>query len=591
MLKPTHLNNMKKTFLFAFVVIAFAFAAAAFAQTADKISYPVAELGGCKDKADCKAYCDKPENITPCMSFAKQNGLMTEKEIKVAEEFASGEINGPGGCKTKDACEEYCNDMSRIDECIKFAEENNLMPSNDLAEAKKIQAAIKQGVKPPSCKNKKECDAYCDDPSHMQECIEFASKAGFMQGKELEDAQKMLLALKKGVKPPPCKGKEECDAYCQTPENMEVCMNFAMEAGFMTEEEKANSQKMIQALKKGVKPPACKGKEECDAYCQSDEHMQECIDFSVAAGMMSEEDAKMAKKTGGKGPGGCKGKEECEAFCQNPDNQETCFNFGRDNGMIPQEDLKKMEEGKQQMKQTLEKAPAELIECLNAEIGADMVAKMKNGYMPPKDMGDKMQTCFGKMGRGEGGPGEGGMMGPEGQAGPGGCKSPEECDAYCKDHQEECAKIQQGRQNNPGQFQPGPGQENPGGQMMPQQAGPGGCKSPEECGAPSQQPQMQPGTQGGPSERQIQGQPGSSVPCEGPNCQNAPPPPGPMQPGDQPQSQPGDQLPQMQPGTQEPPPSGGTEQQLPPPPPVSYIINTDSFVGSLLYAAFKAIFQ
>jgi hypothetical protein len=48
----------------------------------------------------------------------------------------------------------------------------------------------------------------------------------------------------------------------------------------------------------------------------------------------------MARKTGGKGPGGCKGKEECDAFCNNPDNQETCFNFAKDNGMIPEKDLK-----------------------------------------------------------------------------------------------------------------------------------------------------------------------------------------------------------------------------------------------------------
>ena len=66
-------------------------------------------------------------------------------------------------------------------------------------------------------------------------------------------------------------------------------------------------------------------------------------------------------------------------------------------------------------------------------------------------------------------PGDRDMSQPR-QAGPSGCKTPEECKVYCESHPEECQK-----------FQPGPGVINPGNQMMPQQAGPGGCKGPEEC--------------------------------------------------------------------------------------------------------------
>lgn len=302
--------------------------------------------------------------------------------------------------------------------------------------------------------------------------------------------------------------------------------------------------------------------------------MEECINFSVAAGMMSEEDAEMARKTGGKGPGGCMGQEECDAFCNNPDNQETCFNFARDNGMIPEEDLKRMEEGKQQMKQGLEQASTEVIECLSTEIGADMVEKMKSGFMPPQNIGEKMQTCFQKMGPppGEGGqagePGVGGTTPPAGQAGPGGCKTPEECNAYCESHQEECKN-----------FYP---------------AGDESLRGPEEPQA-QQQGQMQPGQ-----------------PCEGENCQAGPLPGQQMQSGQellpgqniQPPSStapgtggemaPGDQVPLVEPAGQTPP----AENPQPPPsepppapesPPASFIINTDSLVGSLIYAAFKAL--
>lgn len=448
-----------------------------YAQSAiddSEVRYPIADLGNCKDKAACAAYCDKPKNTELCLNYAQKNNLMSDDEVKIAKNFITAGSKGPGGCKSKESCETYCNDIKHIDECVSFAEKNNLMPPQELAEAKKVQAAIARGVKPPPCGNKKQCDAYCEESEHMEECISFGAEAGFIQGKELDEARKMLAAVKRGVKPPPCRGKEACDAYCSEPENMEVCMNFAMEAGFMDEKEKADAGKMLVAIKKGVKPPSCKSKEDCDSYCGEEEHFEECINFAEAAGMMSADDAVMARKTKGKGPGDCKGKEECEAFCNNPDNQETCFKFAKDNGMISEGELKKMEEGKQMMKESLQQAPSIVIDCLNSEVGSDKMEKIKSGQlMPSKEIGDKMRICFEKMGPPPGmpGTGEGGMM-PPGQTGPGGCASPEECKKYCESNPEECQK-----------FQPGPGAINPGGQMMPEQAGPGGCKTPEECKA------------------------------------------------------------------------------------------------------------
>ncbi len=434
------------------------------------IKYPIVELGNCANKEACGAYCDQSKNTASCLDFAEKNNLMSKEEVKAAKNFIASGSKGPGGCTSKESCESYCDDVSRIDECVSFAEKNNLMPPEELAEAKKIQAAVARGVKPPACGNKKQCDAYCEEPDHMEECINFGAEAGFMQGKELEDAQKMLTAVRKGVKPPPCKGKEACDEYCSTPANMEVCINFAMEAGFMSEQEKADSQKMLQAVKKGVNPPKCRGKEECDAYCGEEEHFEECVVFAEAAGMMSGEDAAMARKTGGKGPGGCKGKEECESFCNDPNNQETCFSFAKDNGMISEEDLKRMEEGKEGMKKALEQAPPAVLDCLKSEMGAETFEKIKEGtVMPSKEIGDKIGACFEKTGLSQGAPGEGGTM-PPGQAGPGGCASPEECKTYCETHSEECQR-----------FQPGPGAVNPGEQTMPEQSGPGGCKTPEEC--------------------------------------------------------------------------------------------------------------
>lgn len=571
---------MKRKYFIGFFIISFAITIIGSAVLADKvfaqeqetagaanIQYPVKELGNCKNETACKSYCDKPENIEPCLDFAEKNNLMSEQEIEMAKRFAAAGDKGPGGCRGKDECENYCNDTSHINECIAFGEEHNLIPPEELAEAKKVQAAIARGVKPPPCGNKKQCDSYCEEPDHMEECISFGAEAGFIQGKELEDARKMLTALKKGVKPPPCKGKEACDEYCGNPDNMEVCMNFAIEAGFMSEQERAEAQKALGAIKKGIKPPNCRGREECDVYCGQEEHFEECVKFSEAAGFMSAEDAAMARKTKGKGPGNCKGKEECEAFCDNPDNQETCFNFAKEHGLISEENLKEMEEGKQKFRESLEQAPLEVLECLSALVGGENLEKFKSGAaMPSREIGEQMRTCYEKtmrppsemMPRGE----REGEEGGERMTGPGGCKTPEECQSYCVSHAEECQDFRpniqpQGQYNNP----------------MPRENQNPPCEG-ESChsGPLPGQPLRQP-LEGNPLNTLMPGQPQNPADYE---QQIIPPmPPAYQQPpsGEQP---PVNQQP-PQPLPENPPPPA---ENLPPPP--SSAVNPESLLGSLL---------
>ena len=558
------------------------------------IQYPVAELGNCQDKAACKLYCNNPENIEVCLGFAEKNNLMTKAEIDTAKKFTAINVKKPGGCTAKDSCEAYCDDISHIDECITFATENDLIPPKELEEAKKVQAAIKRGIKPPACGNKKACDTYCDSPDHMEECINFAMEAGFMSDREKADSQKMLAAVKRGIKPPPCKGKEACDEYCSQPNNMETCMTFAMEAGFMSDQEKADSQKMLAALKKGVVPPKCKGKEECDVYCQQEEHFEECLNFSEAAGFMSPEEATMARKTGGKGPGGCKGKNECEAFCNNPDNQETCFNFGKENGLIPEEDLKRMEQGKQQFKQSLSQAPQEILDCLNSQLGSEMMEKLKTGaVIPPKEIGESMRGCYEKIGPpSQGGPGSGGMRPPAGQTGPGGCATPEECQSYCATNPQECQNLKTPTPpTSGGAGQSGPN-EGPGNGMgisneqleeiMKNQPA---CESPEQCQQIQQRIEQQIQQQ---VQNQIQNQMAAPqpTPYSGPTPQPAPYPNQPQPQQYQQPQQPSQyqQPPQQYQQYQQPPqqPTPGSTPNTPTPPPPSSFLAPENFLGSIL---------
>jgi hypothetical protein len=384
--------------LLLFIALGLILAWGASALSKDDIVFPVAELGSCQNEQECRAYCDDTANITQCIAFAEKYNLLSQSEIEKAKKFQSIGAVGPGGCTSENECETYCEDTGNIEECLAFAEENGFMDAKELEEAKQVAKALREGAQlPGGCTSKGACEEYCSDSANMKECVEFAEKAGFMSPEELREAKQVLKALDAGVPfPGNCKGKNECDAYCQDPNNMEECVNFGIAAGFIPPEEVEQVRKMIPLMRSGIMPGECKkGKEQCEAYCGQEENIEECTVFFTEAGFMTQEEAQMFRKTGGKGPGDCKGKEECEAFCNNPANQETCFAFAKEHGLISEEDLKNIEEGTRQMKDGLEMAPPEVAECLKQKVGTEVLQKIEAGtFVPNPQLGDSMKSCF-----------------------------------------------------------------------------------------------------------------------------------------------------------------------------------------------------
>ncbi len=313
----------------------------------DPIKYPIEELGNCKDKDACKKYCEAQEHYLACADFGEKNNLISKEEAAKAREFADvlkGE--GPGGCKDKASCEKYCEDLSHIDDCLSFAQKHNFLSGEQLEGAKKISQAVKSGaVMPGGCKDKTSCDSYCKDLTHIDECLAFAEKAGTVSAEEIAEAKKVLPLIKSGQSPGGCKSKEECMKYCDDENHGDECVNFAEKAGFVTKEE-----------------------------------------------------AEMARKTGGKGPGNCKSKEACDAFCNKKENQKECFDFAKKYNLIPEDKLKEMEEGMGRLRAGLEQMPKEAIQCLKEKLGEGVISEIQNGsFMPGPETGDVIQGCMEKI--------------------------------------------------------------------------------------------------------------------------------------------------------------------------------------------------
>ncbi|MHB9019954.1 MAG: hypothetical protein ACYC3G_03750, partial [Minisyncoccota bacterium] len=179
-------NNLSILVVITGVLISSTIMGSALAQTLQPqdqkmpgdIQYPISDLGNCKSKEDCKVFCDNSKNIDVCLKFAEERNLLSAEELAMAKKFKEAGMVGPGGCKGQIECDKYCGNQEHMEECMNFAIKNGMMDQQKQIESEKVLAAIKRGVKMPACNGQEECDKYCSSSEHMEECINFGIEAG-----------------------------------------------------------------------------------------------------------------------------------------------------------------------------------------------------------------------------------------------------------------------------------------------------------------------------------------------------------------------------------------------------------------------------
>lgn len=323
--------------------------------TAPGITFPIAELGSCTDKATCHAYCELGEHMDACVAFAQAHGLMTKSEAEQSAKFATKIKGGkgPGGCTDPGACRAYCEDIAHLDACVSFAGGQGFK-GPEYEQGKKIASYVKNGgTMPGGCTSRESCQTYCSDFSHAEECSAFAAKAGVgTKGKSGEN------------------------------------------------DPTAAQLKQLGALAaKGETPGGCTTKDACMTYCQVSDHREECVTFGERLGFIKKDDVARIRQFAGKGPGGCDSEESCHVFCNEPTNRETCFTFAEQNGLIPKEKITEMKEGLVRMRQGLENAPQAVQDCLSSTLGDNAIGDMQSGKLVPGPaIGERVRGCFEKFG-------------------------------------------------------------------------------------------------------------------------------------------------------------------------------------------------
>lgn len=332
-----------------------------FAQS--NISFPVAELGNCGSKSECRAYCD---------------------------------LDGPFAEEMSDSVR-----AERREACSDFASSRGIKkPKHD---AGKFEVVKEDGGPDGKCGKSADpigaCSSLCDSSENISICIDYAKKHNLFDGKELEEAEKVAGALSRGVKlPAACKNADSCKATCDDPQDLETarqCFTFAESAGLLPPGfDKEKAEKFFQSFRDGKGPfKNFKEMRQCDRP-QDRETVNKCADFAEQNGFITANEAKMMRATGGKGPGGCQG-EECKTYCDSDEHQDECMKFAEEHDLMKPEDKERMQKGMEQFRESMQNAPEEVQACIKSSIGEEALSKLLSGAgRPTRDIGEKMRSCF-----------------------------------------------------------------------------------------------------------------------------------------------------------------------------------------------------
>lgn len=164
-------------------------------------AYPIAELGNCSSRDNCRVYCDDPVHKTTCSSYAVKMGLITP--IPTVPDSLTLQMMKSLGCTSKESCKSFCSETTHYDACSAAAKKFNIKGGYVLDKtviATKLMTVLNNaGVK--ACTSYESCKIYCDQPEHRGECSAAAKQSGLNGGSSLKG-------------PGGCSSVESCKQYC-----------------------------------------------------------------------------------------------------------------------------------------------------------------------------------------------------------------------------------------------------------------------------------------------------------------------------------------------------------------------------------------
>ncbi|MBI4087630.1 MAG: hypothetical protein HY434_02255 [Candidatus Liptonbacteria bacterium] len=320
--------------------------------------------GGCTNPGQCQAFCGDVKNMEVCVKFAEEHGVK-DKHIEQAKKVLNHIKSGgqtPGGCGSEQSCKQYCSDFSHAEECFEFAKKIGIVQARGQAgvrageragfedeeipneeQFQKFIQLAKSGETPGGCKSKDACESYCQGGNHMEECVAFGEKVGFVSA---EEAQMMRKSGGKG--PGGCNSRESCESFCNDPAHQEECFKFAEEHGFVKHEEVQRTKEGFVRLRAGLE--------------QAPPEVAECLKAAVGENVL--DNIQSGQITPGPEIG---------------NSVKGCFDkFGHQSGS----------------RQLFKDAPPEVSTCLKEKLGSEFAKVQSGESMPSPETADTLRVCF-----------------------------------------------------------------------------------------------------------------------------------------------------------------------------------------------------
>ncbi|MDP3734940.1 MAG: hypothetical protein Q8R39_00755 [bacterium] len=411
----------------------------------DALQFPIAGLGDCASVEGCKLYCDEPENARACSEWARANGFGSGGRREDGDQERSGEAGGdeerieharetlerttgPGGCSSPEECDVYCSEEAHHDECRAFAREHGF----DTHEEERIG--------PGGCHSEDECQSYCRNPEHTRECVAFGLKNGNLSP---EEAARILSQIERAH----TIGAEARNRAREAGERVQgevgerirgKIERFDERRGrgprgprIEVREPKIDEEKARQILETEGGPGGCSTFDACEQFCNAPENGETCMQFALEHDLIAgDEAARMRRLMDSTGPGGCRGRA-CEQYCEAPGHELECIEHAEGLGLIDPTEAERVrgfmrrgeERGLGCRGRECERYcedPAHRDQCFEAF--KDLIPEEERAHI------EKFKAIEARV---------------ESAGGPGGCRAEEECHQYCSDsaHFDECAAF------------------------------------------------------------------------------------------------------------------------------------------------------
>ncbi len=189
-------------FFLALILLPANVAAQSVTPVSSGIVYPIAELGNCASKVECRTYCSDPVHRTACTSYALKNGIISPTPSQI--DTALSQMMKSLGCTSKESCKAFCAETTHYDACNNAAKKFNAKGGYQVdktALATKIMSVLNStGDK--VCTSYESCKNYCDQKENREACTQAAKQAGVKGGIELKG-------------PGGCTSVDSCKQYCE----------------------------------------------------------------------------------------------------------------------------------------------------------------------------------------------------------------------------------------------------------------------------------------------------------------------------------------------------------------------------------------